>query len=171
MQTTSFNPLSNSLQFPPPWTLPETHLPTTPRLCSRPPTVTRSFRTCYRADEGVDDGPGPSSPLRLPLVLRRSGRVAQYVWDGFSLQLVAFDGAASSFSFDFRDGFRTFYAASGLAVKDFFIPKNVSEHYVLYVKWKLLHRVFSSALQVIATQVSGSFSFIEFCCSQNLNFN
>ncbi|KAA0045852.1 protein root UVB sensitive 4 [Cucumis melo var. makuwa] len=156
MQTTSFNPLSSSLQFSPPWTFPETHLPIATgvpnTLCFRPRTVTRSLRTCYRADDGVDDGPGPSSPVRLPLVLRRSGRVSQYVWDGFSLQLVGFDGGASSVSFDFGDGFRTLYRVSVLAVKDFFIPKNVSEHYVTYVKWKLLHRIFSSALQVIATQ-------------------
>ena len=77
------------------------------------------------------------------------------MWDGVSLQLVGVDGGASSVSFDFDDGFRTMYRACGLAVKGFFIPKNVSEHYVLYVKWKFLHRVFSSALQVIATQVSG----------------
>lgn len=163
MQTTSFNPLSSSLQFSPPWTFPETHLPIATgvpnTLCFRPRTVTRSLRTCYRADDGVDDGPGPSSPVRLPLVLRRSGRVSQYVWDGFSLQLVGFDGGASSVSFDFGDGFRTLYRVSVLAVKDFFIPKNVSEHYVTYVKWKLLHRIFSSALQVIATQVSGRSAF------------
>lgn len=148
----SFNPLSNSLQFPRPWTL-------RPRFCSTPPTLATSFRTCYRADEGIDDGPGPSAPLRLPLLLRRSGRVSQYVWDGSCLQLVGVDGAASSASSDFDDGFRTLCTACGLAVKDFFIPKNVSEHYVCYVKWKLLHRVFSSALQVIATQVNGSWNF------------
>ncbi|KAK7840169.1 protein root uvb sensitive 4 [Quercus suber] len=40
------------------------------------------------------------------------------------------------------------------AVQDFFITKQVSGNYMDYVKWKLLHRVFSSALQVLATQCS-----------------
>ncbi|XP_023006924.1 protein root UVB sensitive 4 [Cucurbita maxima] len=158
MQSSSFNPISNSLQFQRPWIFPETHftlgirVPNKPRFRLTPRIVIRTSRTRYRADEGLDDTPGPSTPVRFPVVLLRSGRVSQYVWDGFSLQLVGVDGGASSVSFDFVDGFRTMYRACGLAVKGFFIPKNVSEHYVLYVKWKFLHRVFSSALQVIATQ-------------------
>ena len=44
---------------------------------------------------------------------------------------------------------------SSLAVRNLFIPKQVSENYKGYVKWKFLHRVFSSALQVLATQVNG----------------
>lgn len=177
MQITSFNQLSNSLQSPPPWNFPQTHfstgfgiVPNTPKFSLKPRTFTR-----YRAVEGIDDGPGPSSPVRLPVVVRHSGRVSQYVWDGFSLRLVGVDGAGSSVSFDFDDGFRNLYRACALAVKDFFIPKNVSEHYVFYVKWKLLHRVFSSALQVIATQVSGCWKFelfgdlwIEFSFGENI---
>nr|POF12623.1 protein root uvb sensitive 4 [Quercus suber] len=38
------------------------------------------------------------------------------------------------------------------AVQDFFITKQVSGNYMDYVKWKLLHRVFSLAFQVLATQ-------------------
>lgn len=39
------------------------------------------------------------------------------------------------------------------AIRNFFLPREVCENYLEYVKWKLLHRVFSSALQVLATQV------------------
>ncbi|XP_054824695.1 protein root UVB sensitive 4 isoform X2 [Prosopis cineraria] len=35
---------------------------------------------------------------------------------------------------------------------DFLIPQQVADSYMDYVKWKFLHRVFSSALQVLATQ-------------------
>ncbi|GMY24712.1 protein root UVB sensitive 4 [Fagus crenata] len=62
------------------------------------------------------------------------------------LQLVRVDGGASSFSFDFDDGFRKMFRLCGLAFRDFFIPKQVSGNYMDYVKWKFLHRVFSSAL-------------------------
>ena len=71
--------------------------------------------------------------------------------------MVCVDGGASSFSFNFDDGFRKMFRLCGSSVRDFFIPKQVSGNYMDYVKWKLLHRVFSSALQVLATQV------IKFC--------
>ncbi|XP_028799198.1 protein root UVB sensitive 4 isoform X2 [Neltuma alba] len=35
---------------------------------------------------------------------------------------------------------------------DFLIPQQVADSYMDYVRWKFLHRVFSSALQVLATQ-------------------
>lgn len=63
------------------------------------------------------------------------------------------DGGALSFCLDFEDGFRKIFRVSSLAVRNFFIPKQVPDNYMAYVKWKLLHRVFSSALQVLATQV------------------
>ena len=56
--------------------------------------------------------------------------------------------AASGVDFDDR-----WLRACGSVVWDFFIPRGVTGNYVEYVKWKLLHRVFSSALQVLATQV------------------
>lgn len=86
-------------------------------------------------------------------MIQRSGKVSRYFWDGGSLQLVGVDGGATSFSFDFDDGFRRLYRICTMAVRDFFIPKKVSDNYMDYVKWKFLHRVFSSALQVLATQV------------------
>ena len=73
------------------------------------------------------------------------------------MQLVCVDGGVSSFSFDFDDGFQKMFRLCSSAVQDFFIPKQVSGNYMDHVKWKLLHRVFSSALQVLATQV------IKFC--------
>ncbi|KAI9107178.1 hypothetical protein K1719_021787 [Acacia pycnantha] len=37
-------------------------------------------------------------------------------------------------------------------IRDFLIPQQVADSYMDYVRWKFLHRVFSSALQVLATQ-------------------
>jgi hypothetical protein len=67
------------------------------------------------------------------------------------LELVAVGGGGGGSSYEDNDDglFRVF----GCIVRDFFIPREVSENYMDYVKWKLLHRVFSSALQVLATQV------------------
>jgi hypothetical protein len=123
-------------------------------------TFTDSLRTSldYEPEEGIDKGsrPGlrPTSQGRLPVVIRRSGRVSRYFWDGNYLQLVCVDGGASFFSSDFDDGFRKLFTILGSAVRDFFIPKQVNGNYMYYVKWKFLHRVFSSALQVLATQVT-----------------
>lgn len=121
--------------------------------------LTNSLRTSinYEPEEGLDKVPGPSgsepnSVLRLPVVIRQSGRVSRYIYEGNSLKLVSLDGGAGSFSLDFEDAFRKLVRVSGFGIKDFFIPKQVPENYMGYVKWKFLHRVFSSALQVLATQ-------------------
>ncbi|XP_050388223.1 protein root UVB sensitive 4 [Argentina anserina] len=134
-------------QFTPP-------LPTT--LRTKAPTFTNSLRTSigYDPEEGLGADPGPTPPPgRLPVVVRRSGRVSRYFWDGECLQLVRVDGYTASFKgLDFGDGFRKLCRVCGCGVRDFFIPKQVSGSYMSYVKWKFLHRVFSSALQVLATQ-------------------
>lgn len=165
MQATSYTaPNSHHLQRP--WKSPGPHFTTRKvnpnKLQNRFKTLTftNSLRTSldYEPEEGIDKGsrPGlrPISLGRLPVVIRRSGRVSRYFWDGNCLQLVRVDGGASFFSFDFDDGFRKLFRILGSAVRDFFIPKQVNENYMYYVKWKFLHRVFSSALQVLATQVT-----------------
>lgn len=118
--------------------------------------TTNSLRTSinYEPEEGLDKGPKPLGLKKLPVVVRGSGRVSRYFWDGNCLQLVSVDGGASSFGLDFDDGFRKLFRICSLGIRDFFLPKQVSENYMNYVKWKFLHRVFSSALQVLATQVT-----------------
>ncbi|KAJ6378668.1 hypothetical protein OIU78_028819 [Salix suchowensis] len=117
--------------------------------------LSNSLRTSvnYEPEEGLDRVPGPpgsepNSVLRLPVVIRQSGRVSRYIYEGNSLKLVSLDGGAGSFPLDFEDAFRKLVRV----IKDFLIPKQVPENYMGYVKWKFLHRVFSSALQVLATQ-------------------
>ncbi|KAH6806507.1 root UVB sensitive protein of unknown function [Perilla frutescens var. frutescens] len=91
----------------------------------------------------------------LPVFIRHSGTISRYFWDGKELQLVSVDGnnKFSIWSFSsFEDGRKKLFRFCGAAVRNLFLPREVSENYLEYVKWKFLHRVFSSALQVLATQ-------------------
>ncbi|GMY19347.1 protein root UVB sensitive 4-like, partial [Fagus crenata] len=90
--------------------------------------------------------------MRLQLV-RVDGGASSFSFDfddGFRKMFRL--GGASSFLFDFNDGFRKMFRLCGSAFRDFFILKQVSGNYMDYVKWKFLQRVFSLALQVLATQ-------------------
>lgn len=101
----------------------------------------------------------PSNGTHLPIVIRNSGRVSRYLLKGDSLELVCVDEdddgdySASFSALGLDDRFSKLIRLSSSAAKDFFIPKQVNDNYISYVKWKFLHRVFSSALQVLATQV------------------
>ncbi|XP_042508617.1 protein root UVB sensitive 4 isoform X2 [Macadamia integrifolia] len=108
-----------------------------------------SLKTSYGYD--FDRGEGPATVERLPVVIRKSGRSSRYSWDGTHLQLVSF-GADTLDCFTFDDWFRKILHFCGSGVRNFLIPRQVHENYMDYVKWKFLHRVFSSALQVLATQ-------------------
>ncbi|KAM4123055.1 hypothetical protein ACB094_01G130600 [Castanea mollissima] len=164
MQST-FYTAYKSHQFPPPWKSLEPNCITRKSIPYYKPqnrfqtrTLTNSLRIPlgYEPEEDIELLPRPkpkaAPPSQLPVVIRRSGSVSRYFWDGNRLQLVCVDGGVSSLSFDFDDGFRKMFRLCSSAVRDFFIPKQVSGNYMDYVKWKLLHRVFSSALQVLATQ-------------------
>ncbi|XP_010472341.1 PREDICTED: protein root UVB sensitive 4-like [Camelina sativa] len=129
-----------------------------PKLSSR--KLAKSLRTSidYEQDEEVSKEElvvVPSNATRrLPITIKTSGKVSRYFIKGDSLELLLCvdeeDGVGDDGRLD--DGFLKFIRLSSSAAKDFFIPKQVSENYVSYVKWKFLHRVFSSALQVLATQ-------------------
>ncbi|KAG5138727.1 hypothetical protein JHK82_023458 [Glycine max] len=145
-----------SLHLPtnhPSWNLPNPKQPTPTKqnLIFRRFPVFSSLRTSLDcvSDGGVEKG-SSSKPIRLPFVVRSPASVSRFFWTGNCLQVVSVDGggsAASDVSFDDR-----WLRAFGSVVWDFFIPRGVTGNYVEYVKWKLLHRVFSSALQVLATQ-------------------
>lgn len=90
-------------------------------------------------------------------MVRHSGKVSRYFLDGNELKVVTVNGANSfslnDLALDFEGGLRKLGSVCVVKVKTFFLPREVSRNYVEYVKWKFLHRVFSSALQVLATQV------------------
>jgi hypothetical protein len=138
------------------WNLYNTHpttkqsIPSYQNLIFRKVQVFSSLRTsldCVSSDGGVEGG---LQPIRLPFVVRSSTKVTRFFWNGSCLDLVTVGGGGGSADEENDDGLLRLF---GCIVRDFFIPREVSENYMDYVKWKLLHRVFSSALQVLATQV------------------
>ncbi|CAN8284011.1 unnamed protein product [Cochlearia groenlandica] len=95
-----------------------------------------------------------SKRTRLPIVIKRSNRVSKYFINGESLLCID-----EEYDNDDDDDVNTAsFSAIGIirlsssVARDFFIPKQVNDNYISYVKWKFLHRVFSSCLQVLATQ-------------------
>ncbi|CAI9110066.1 OLC1v1010029C1 [Oldenlandia corymbosa var. corymbosa] len=139
-----------------------------PKTLLKPLSVSNSVRTSFNFQKDFDfegenqnlkfeepDKGQPGNSYHLPIVIRESGTVLRYSWDGRSLKLVSLDGKSFSlwdFVVDFEDAARKLVRICGSALRDFFLPREVSENYKQYVKWKFLHRVFSSALQVLATQ-------------------
>ncbi|RDX74292.1 Protein root UVB sensitive 4, partial [Mucuna pruriens] len=136
------------------WNLLKPKEPTTPtnqNLLLRRVCAFSSLRTSLDcvSDGGVAKGSAHNSPIRLPFVVRGPAKVSRFFWSGNCLQVVSVDGAAAAADVGFDD---RLLRACGSVVRDFFIPRQVAGNYGDYVKWKLLHRVFSSALQVLATQ-------------------
>ncbi|XP_051117560.1 protein root UVB sensitive 4 isoform X2 [Andrographis paniculata] len=132
---------------------------------SRPSALSNCLDTSFSINHEFEDGEhlkthcingcGAKS-FDLPIVVRHSGKVSRCVWDGEELKLVCVDGVDGSslgqLSFNFEDTIRKLNRVCGDAVRNFFLPRVVGPNYLEYVKWKFLHRVFSSALQVLATQ-------------------
>lgn len=133
------NPTSKTLQQPFPKTL----------------NLSNSLKTSfnYESEEVQKGDDPPPVTARLPVVIRKPGSVFRYFWDGNGLRLVRVDGGNLPTSAGFDDKFGNLLSFCRLGVRNFFIPQRVSGNYLDYVKWKFLHRVFSSALQVLATQV------------------
>ncbi|KAL6507416.1 hypothetical protein OROGR_023611 [Orobanche gracilis] len=126
---------------------------------SKSSSTTSNFSHEYQEEEKIKPHlPNEKNPetLNLPVGISHSGTVSRYFWDGKELKLVAVDGTnaflMSEFSRNFGDGMRKLGKVCLDAVRNFFLPREISENYMEYVKWKFLHRVFSSALQVLATQ-------------------
>lgn len=131
-------------------------IPIKPSL--KPLTLSNSLKTSLNCEFQRGNLDEPTSPAGLPVVILGSGAVSRYIWDGSELKLVSLDGnnavSLKSLLFsDFEDGFGKLFRMCSLGVRNFFLPRQVTGNYLEYVKWKLLHRVFSSALQVLATQV------------------
>lgn len=138
---------------------------TKPKTSVKPLAVSKSWNVSFNLNQEFQDEEikplyliNQESPeiFDLPVAIRHSGTSSRYFWDGKELQLVSIDGS-SPFSIlsvsSFEDAVKKLGRVCGAAVRNFFLPREVSENYLEYVKWKFLHRVFSSALQVLATQV------------------
>ncbi|KAL8266234.1 hypothetical protein R6Q59_003578 [Mikania micrantha] len=124
------------------------------RRISKPPNALKtSFQFEFEEDK-LRKELKPTTPTLLPVVIRQSDGVCRYFWDGIDLKLVSIDGRPFSLgNFDnLGDGCQRLCRSCSLGVRNFLFPREISDNYVEYVKWKFLHRVFSSALQVLATQ-------------------
>uniref|UniRef100_A0A5B7BXA5 Protein root UVB sensitive/RUS domain-containing protein n=1 Tax=Davidia involucrata TaxID=16924 RepID=A0A5B7BXA5_DAVIN len=166
MQSTLYIASNSPPHFQYPWKPHKTRILTPqetihikPKLSLKPLTLSNSLKTSFDyefEEEKLDEeDKQPTTPARLPVVIRQSGSVSRYFWDGNDLKLISVDGtdfSLSSFCLDFEDGFRKLFRMCSSAIRNFFLPREVRGNYLEYVKWKFLHRVFSSALQVLATQ-------------------
>ncbi|PIA52424.1 hypothetical protein AQUCO_01000355v1 [Aquilegia coerulea] len=117
---------------------------------NKPKTLTfsHSIKTSYKEINSEVK----TDPFHFPIEIRKGGKISQYFWDGSHLQLVNVNGEDWNW-FNFDDGFEKLYKFCCSAIQDFLIPNQVQEkNYMEYVKWKFLHRVFISALQVLSTQ-------------------
>ncbi|XP_078430557.1 root UVB sensitive protein (Protein of unknown function, DUF647) isoform X2 [Wolffia australiana] len=94
---------------------------------------------------GDGDGDGEQKPVLLPVVVRRSGKSSRCVWDGANLSLVDLDRASPATGERFTVGLSRL-------VRELFVPTQVPENYMGYLRWKFVHRLLSSSLHVLATQ-------------------
>ncbi|EHA8588966.1 protein root UVB sensitive 4 [Cocos nucifera] len=124
-----------------------------PSLSSPPknPIFSKPSKFSSRFKLGEIEGCEGRSLLPLPVVVHRSGKSSRYLWDGAHLQLVGFDREPAN-GFRSGDGFQRLFQMLGEAIRNLFVPPQVPDNYMGYLKWKLVHRVSSSALQVLATQ-------------------
>ncbi|KAK1438974.1 hypothetical protein QVD17_04787 [Tagetes erecta] len=130
--------------------LPIKQIPCFRRLTEPPSSLKTSFQFDFEEEKLRKE----ITPTLLPVVIRQSHGVSRYFWDGNDLKLVSIDGKPFCFSSfdDLGDGYRRLFRSCSLGVRNFLFPREINENYLQYVKWKFLHRVFSSALQVLATQ-------------------
>ncbi|XP_016502003.2 protein root UVB sensitive 4 [Nicotiana tabacum] len=136
---------------------PKTDIPNNPKTSITPPAVTKSLETSLNfGEEKLNNKQEiPNVPYYLPVLVRNSDNLCRYIWDGNDLKLVPVDGNAftlSDFYCNFEDTVQKLVRICVLAIRNFFLPRKVSSNYLEYVKWKFVHRVSSSALQVFATQ-------------------
>ncbi|EPS63492.1 hypothetical protein M569_11292, partial [Genlisea aurea] len=98
----------------------------------------------------------------LPIVVKYPGRSSLCFWDGNELKIVPGEGI-DSFSFwdssvKPKESFRKLRGACRDALRNIFLPVAFRDHYLDYVKWKFLHRVFSSALQAMFRAIGIGYS-------------
>ncbi|KAK2981014.1 hypothetical protein RJ640_012173 [Escallonia rubra] len=112
MQSTSYITPSNP-HFHHPWPPHKTHFikPLKSSLEPRPVSISSNTSLNYQFQEQeLNKDECPLTPTRLPVVIRQSGGVSQYLWDGNDIKLVSTDGSPFSFSSfrldEFRDGYR-----------------------------------------------------------------
>lgn len=88
--------------------------------------------------------------LHLPILVQTRGVSLQYAWDGQRLLLVKDSGRHRTESL--REYLTDYVKRLRSVVMALFVPQRVHSNYMYYLKWKFVHRIFSSAIQFQATQ-------------------
>eukprot|EP01018_Ginkgo_biloba_P002863 Gb_07487 [translate_table: standard] len=88
--------------------------------------------------------------VRLPIVVHGKGSSLQYAWDGQRLLLVK--DLERNDAEGMNQWLKNCIKRMRFVTSSIFVPQQVQSNYIHYLKWKFVHRIFSSALQVQATQ-------------------
>ncbi|KAH9301488.1 hypothetical protein KI387_013071, partial [Taxus chinensis] len=91
-----------------------------------------------------------SELVYLPILVHKKGVSLQYAWNGqcFLSEKDLKTREAKSLKHSLKDYVRR----ARLSISSLFVPDQVPSNYMNYLKWKFVHRIFSSAIQVQATQ-------------------
>ncbi|XP_059283137.1 protein root UVB sensitive 4 isoform X2 [Lycium ferocissimum] len=139
------------------WIPDKPHIPNKLKTSINSPSLSNSLKTSlnFEEEKKLNKQEETSIPFYLPVLVCNSDNRFRYIWDGKDLKLVFLDGNAfslSDFCCNFEDTVQKLVKICNLGLRNFFLPREVSHNYLEYVKWKFVHRVSSSALQVLATQ-------------------
>lgn len=88
--------------------------------------------------------------LHLPILVQNRGVSLQYAWDGQRLLLVKDSRRHRTKSL--REFLKDYVKRLRSVAMTLFVPQQVNSNYIYYLKWKFVHRIFSSAIQFQATQ-------------------
>lgn len=91
-----------------------------------------------------------NEPLHLPILVQNRGVSLRYVWDGQRLLLMKNSRRHRTKSL--RKFLEDHLKWLRSVVMTLFVPQQVQSNYIYYLKWKFVHRIFSSAIQFQATQ-------------------
>ncbi|KAL2603170.1 hypothetical protein R1flu_017177 [Riccia fluitans] len=91
---------------------------------------------------------------KLPIYFHKEGQQFQYAWDGraFFLEPVETLDPKVAGAVSIREFYQLSTRKILRTLRRTFVPEQVRPHYISYMKWKFLHRVLSSILQVQCTQ-------------------
>ncbi|KAK4347846.1 hypothetical protein RND71_034185 [Anisodus tanguticus] len=155
---TSFNPACFSwIPDKPHLSKPKINTPVKLKTSINSPGVSNSLKTSLTFEEEKlnNQEATPTVPIYLRVLVSNSDSHFRYIWDGKDLKLVSIEGntfSLSNFYSNFEDTVQKLVNICVSAIRNFFLPREVSHNYLEYVKWRFVHRVSSSALQVLATQ-------------------
>ncbi|XP_031480332.1 protein root UVB sensitive 4 isoform X2 [Nymphaea colorata] len=107
-----------------------------------------------REEKQEEEGEKEAEPTCPSIRIHRGDSSSRFVLDGSHLRQAAVDHHGLSFngSDELVSIFSCWAEISLSALKKLFIPLKVGPSYMDYMRWKFVHRICSSSLQVLATQ-------------------